>query len=131
MAKNNTNSNLHDLDKEINRIKENHGILKEETDKVTDKLRSERDQAGEEQCQTHMKSKSMKKKLVESRETLQKATEELDKLKELADEEIKSLTAEGDDSIERNLAFQLEYDGNKEQLKLVQEQISKVREEYR
>ena len=39
--------------------------------------------------------------LVDTRKELQKSTEELQKLKDLADEEISSLTAERDDSIEQ------------------------------
>ena len=48
----------------------------------------------------------MKKELVDSREELQKATEKLRKLKDLADEEINSLIAERDDSNEEKLAYE-------------------------
>ena len=52
-------------------------------------------------------------------------------MEDLADEEINSLTAERDDSIEDKIAFQLEYEGNKEKLKFVKEQLSKTQEEHR
>ena len=78
-----------------------------------------------------MKNDLVKKELADSREELQKASEELRKLKDLTDEEINSLTAERDDSNEEKLAFQLEYEGNKEKLSWVREQLSKIQDEYK
>ena len=131
MANNKSKSNICDINEEIKGIRKNHNIIKKETDKVTDRLRSERDQAGEERHQTHVNNESMKKELVDARKELQKATEELQKLKDLADEEINSLTSERDDSIEDKIAFQLEYEGNKEKLESVKAQLFMIEEEYK
>ena len=97
-----------EVEEEIKQVRENHHILEEETGKVTDRLRLERDRTSEERHRASVKNKSEEKKLVDARKELQKATEELRNLKELADEEISSLTSERDDSNDDIIAFELE-----------------------
>ena len=131
MANNNNKNKICDVNEKIKGVRANHDTIKKEKDKVTDKLRSERDQACEERHQMRVKKESMTKELVDARKELQRATEELRKLKDLADEEISSLTAERDDSIEQKLEFEQEYEDNKEKLKFVKEQLVKIQEDYR
>ena len=120
-----------EVEEEIKQVRENHHILEEETGKITDRLRLERGRTSEERHRASVKNKSEEKKLVDARKELHKATEELRNLKELADEEISSLTSERDDSNEDIIAFELEYSSNKEKLRCVEEQLSKIHAEYR
>ena len=109
MALSNKNKKVWDVNYEINRVKENHLKLEKQIERITDKLCLERDHhACEERYQARVKKESMKKELVDSREELQKATEKLRKLKDLADEEINSLIAVRDDSNEGKLAYKPE-----------------------
>ena len=130
MALSNKNKKVWDVNYEINRVKENHLKLEKQIERITDKLCLERDQACEERYQARVKNESMKKELIDSREELQKAAEKLRKLKDLADDEINSLIAERDDSNEEKLAYELEYEDNKEKLRTVKEQLSNIENEY-
>ena len=66
---------------------------------------------------------------MDAQKELHKATEKLQKLKDLADEEVSSLTSERDDSNADKIAFELEYSSNREKLRCVEEQLSNIHEE--
>ena len=110
------NKNICEVEEEIKQVRENHHILEEETDKITEKLRLERDRASEERHRAYVKNKSAEKKLADAQKELYEAAEDLRKLRDLAEEEISSLTSERDDSNEDRIAFELEYTNNKEKL---------------
>ena len=119
------------INNEIKRVKENHRNLKEDAEKITNKLCSERDQASEERYQAHIQSNSTKKELGELLRELSKATEDLEKLKDLTEEEINSLVTERDESKEEKLAFQLQHENDKKKLRAVEEKLNTINEEHR
>ena len=131
MATSNNKEEKWDLNYEINRVKENHKKLEKQIERITDKLCLERDQASDERFHARRRNESMRKKLADSREEVQNAKVRLRKLKDLADEEINSLTSERDDSIEEKLAFDREYKENEEALKNVINELSNIEKEHR